>query len=269
MIDCAIRLDVRDSQPLARAFTLARGDENAVRLLLRFFDGEEELGQQTGDYATLSLRKFGEETSTDYLLTRADGAYALTVTAAMAASEGVYLATAVLYDQEDMRLTVGRFCFAVRDDLNLPADGALSQQQVTLLQQALGAIALLHDEAEALAAEGEALADYAQEQGDYAKLWGDAAKGIVEGAGTTTWETLAGKPSAFPPAAHSHSALDSAASAATASTLVKRDALGRFQAAAPAAEADVARKAEVDAVAQAKADAAAVFTVALDRKSVV
>lgn len=96
MIDCAIRLDVRDSQPLARAFTLARGDENAVRLLLRFFDGEEELGQQTGDYATLSLRKFGEETSTDYLLTRADGAYALTVTAAMAASEGVYLATAVL-----------------------------------------------------------------------------------------------------------------------------------------------------------------------------
>lgn len=263
MIDCAIRLDVRDSQPLARAFTLARGDENAVRLLLRFFDGEEELGQQTGDYATLSLRKFGEETSTDYLLTRADGAYALTVTAAMAASEGVYLATAVLYDQEDMRLTVGRFCFAVRDDLNLPADGALSQQQVTLLQQALGAIALLHDEAEALAAEGEALADYAQEQGDYAKLWGDAAKGIVEGAGTTTWETLAGKPSAFPPAAHSHSALDSAASAATASTLVKRDALGRFQAAAPAAEADVARKAEVDAVAQAKADAAAVFTVSL------
>ena len=86
MIDCVIRLDVRDSQPLARAFTLARGDENAVRLLLRFFDGEEELGQQTGDYATLSLRKFGEETSTDYLLTRADGAYALTVTAAMAAS---------------------------------------------------------------------------------------------------------------------------------------------------------------------------------------
>ena len=85
----------------------------------------------------------------------------------------------------------------------------------------------------------------------------------MEGAGTTTWETLAGKPSAFPPAAHSHSALDSAASAATASTLVKRDALGRFQAAAPAAEADVARKAEVDAVAQAKADAAAVFTVAL------
>ena len=165
MIDCAIRLDVRDAQPLARAFTLARGDENAVRLLLRFFDGEEELGQQTGDYATLSLRKFGEETSTDYLLTRTDGAYALTVTAAMAASEGVYLATAVLYDQEDMRLTVGRFCFAVRDDLNLPADGALSQQHVTLLQQALGAIALLHDEAEALAAEGEALADYAQEQG--------------------------------------------------------------------------------------------------------
>ena len=97
MIDCAIRLDVRDSQPLARAFTLARGDENAVRLLLRFFDGEEELGQQTGDYATLSLRKFGEETSTDYLLTRTDGAYALT-----AASETPFSFNVSPYTQEEL-----------------------------------------------------------------------------------------------------------------------------------------------------------------------
>ena len=263
MIDYGIRLDVRDTQPLARAFTLSRGDKNAVRLLLRFFDGAAELGQAEGDYATLALRKFGEETSTDYLLTRGEDGYALEVPQSVAAASGVYLATAVLYDQDDMRLTVGRFCFAVRDDLNLPADDALAAQQVTLLQQMLGAIALLHDEAETLAQEGESAADYAQEQGDYAKLWGDAAKGIVEDAGVTTWDNLAGKPSTFPPAAHSHDVLDSAASAATASTLVKRDALGRFQAAAPSADADVARKAEVDALSAAKADAAAVFTVSL------
>lgn len=263
MIECEIRLDVRDTQPLARAFTLARGDQNAVQLMLRFFDGETELGTQAGDYAMLSLRRFGEETSTDYLLTREADAYALTVTAAMAASEGVYLATAVLYDQDDMRLTAGRFCFSVRDDLNLPADSALAQQQVTLLQQALGAIALLHDEAETLASAGEAAADYAQAQGDYAKLWGDAAKGIVDDAGVTTWESLAGKPTTFPPAAHSHDALDGATSAPTANALAKRDALGRFQAGAPSAEADVARKAEVDAVAAAKADAAVVVSVEL------
>jgi len=41
--------------------------------------------------------------------------------------------------------------------------------------------------------------------------------------------------------------LDSATSAATASTLVQRDASGRFKAAAPAAADDVARKLEVDA----------------------
>jgi hypothetical protein len=75
-------------------------------------------------------------------------------------------------------------------------------------------------------------------------------------------------------------ALDAATSAATASTLAKRDTAGRLKAAAPAAADDVARKNETDAAvtaaatAHSRADAAysradAAFTQASDGKTVV
>ncbi len=265
MLDYGIRLDARDTHPLARAFSLTRGDRKASRLKLWFCDGDTALGEDTGDYATLSLRRLGQSETHSYLLTREEGAYTLVLEERIVPSGGLYMATATLYDQDELRLTVGRFSFSVMEDFSLPEDDQLAQEQVTLLQQALGAVALMEDHAEQVADTAAEAGDYARAQGALAKHWAEAAKDVVEGV-AVTWETLAGRPSTFPPASHSHALLDAATSAPTGNALARRDAAGRMQASAPAAASDVARKAEIDEISaqvDAKADTAVCFEAAL------
>ncbi len=106
------------------------------------------------------------------------------------------------------------------------------------------------------------------------------------GAGGTAHASATGSQAGFMPP-EDKAALDAATSAATASTLAKRDTAGRLKAAAPAAADDVARKNETDAAmtaaatasgaaatAQSRADAAynradAAFTQASEGKTVV
>ena len=78
--------------------------------------------------------------------------------------------------------------------------------------------------------------------------------------GASSWEDITGKPTAFPPASHTHTLADisnapnSHTSAQTASTLMSRDSAGRARVANPSNSLDIANKSYVDgAIATAKA----------------
>jgi len=95
--------------------------------------------------------------------------------------------------------------------------------------------------------------------GSPTNLWSWLAYMIKAITGKSSWRTT---PATTLEAAKSHmdatTGVHGATSAATPNTLVQRDSAGRFKAAAPSASDDVARKAEVDAVANSTVPQSAV-----------
>lgn len=203
-IEHSLTLNARETYPLARALVFYRGDRQSSVLHLSFCDGDTPIGEDSGCSATLQVLFEGAQDAVTYLLVKeSEGGYSIALTAPLLACAGVARCTATVYDENGVRLTVGRFTYTVLEDDSLPADYSLSEAQVGLMQQALSSIALAYDQVGELQ---EILGEdksYAREMGDFAKEWGTAAKNAVQNV-SVTWYTLPGKPNAFTPAAHTH-----------------------------------------------------------------
>ncbi len=202
MIEHEIRLDARETYPLARALVFTQGDRDSSLLRIRFFDGETPLGTEAGCSATLQVLPEGGQEAGEYILTKEEGGYTLALSAELLSLSGVARCTACLYDELGARLTVGRFTYCVLPDQTLEA-GGLTAERVGLLQQALSSVALAYDRIEEIRAALDGESGYAKQMGDYARQWGEAAKNAVEGV-AVTWSTLPGRPSSFPPSTHTH-----------------------------------------------------------------
>lgn len=204
MLNYSIDLNAREKHPLSRCLCFTKGDRNASTLSIRFFSGDEQLGLESGSYATLGVMHQGETQAAIYPLTKEDGGvYSIVLGDGLTAGTGITRCNATLYARGDRRLTIGRFTYVLEDDPTLPKDAALTREQVSLLQQLFASVALQYDEAENIKAGLIDTASYAKEMGDYAMEWAKAAENALEG-NSATWESLPGKPASFPPSAHTH-----------------------------------------------------------------
>ncbi|WP_310830373.1 hypothetical protein [Paenibacillus pedocola] len=123
--------------------------------------------------------------------------------------------------------------------------GAKAVTQAKIGDKAVGTVQLADGAATDTVTGNRTLSDATApttETGSITSLFSGLANMIKQTTGGATWRTLPGMTIAAIKAL-----LDAATNAATASTLIKRDASGRAQVAAPSAAADIARKDTVDA----------------------